>query len=63
MKHHLCISDEYCTLDGEVIPFGKFVIEKEITKAPDARGFLVCKKRIDTAHSAPRREVAQWKES
>jgi hypothetical protein len=33
MKHHLCISDEYCTLDGEVIPFGKFVIEKEITKA------------------------------
>jgi uncharacterized hydantoinase/oxoprolinase family protein len=32
MKHHLCIHDEYCTFDEEVIPFGKHQIEKEITK-------------------------------
>ena len=33
MKHHICIQDEYCTFDGEVLPFGKHDIEKEITKA------------------------------
>ena len=33
MKHHICIHDEYCTFDGELIPFGKNTIEKEITKA------------------------------
>ena len=32
MLHHVCIHDEYCTLDGEVIPFGKTAIEKDITK-------------------------------
>ncbi|MEN9881503.1 MAG: hypothetical protein RLZZ308_686 [Candidatus Parcubacteria bacterium] len=33
MIHHLCIYDDYCTFDGEMIPIGKFLIEKEITKA------------------------------
>lgn len=33
MKHHLCISDEYCTFDGEPIPIGKHLIEREVTKA------------------------------
>lgn len=32
MIHHICIEDEYLTFDGEVIPFGKRSIEKEITK-------------------------------
>lgn len=33
MKHHVCIHDDYITLDGETIPIGKLLIEKEITKA------------------------------
>jgi predicted ThiF/HesA family dinucleotide-utilizing enzyme len=33
MRHHLCIQDDYCTFDGETIPIGKRLIEKEITKA------------------------------
>lgn len=33
MIHHICIQDEYITFDGEVIPIGKIIIEKEITKA------------------------------
>lgn len=33
MKHHICINDEYTTFDGELIPFGKHSIEKEITSA------------------------------
>lgn len=33
MIHHICIEDEYCIFDGELIPFGKKVIETEITKA------------------------------
>lgn len=33
MKHHLCIANEYCTFDGEPIPIGKYLIEREITKA------------------------------
>ncbi len=33
MTHHLCIQGEYCTFDGELIPFGKESIETEITKA------------------------------
>jgi hypothetical protein len=32
MTHHICINNEYCTFDGELIPFGKESIEKEITK-------------------------------
>ena len=32
MTHHICIQDEYTTFDGETLPFGKFAIEKEITK-------------------------------
>lgn len=32
MTHHVCIQDDYITFDGELIPFGKVVIEKEITK-------------------------------
>lgn len=32
MKHHICISDEYTTFDGELLPFGKESIEKDITK-------------------------------
>lgn len=32
MTHHICIYDEYLTFDGELIPFGKLSIEKEITK-------------------------------
>lgn len=32
MKHHICIHDEYITFDGELVPFGKLAIEKEITK-------------------------------
>ncbi len=30
--HHICINDDYLTFDGELIPFGKESIEKEITK-------------------------------
>ena len=33
MTHHICIQDDYLTFDGELIPFGKKTIEKEITKA------------------------------
>ncbi len=33
MMHHICIHDEYCIFDGEVIPFGKESIETEITGA------------------------------
>jgi hypothetical protein len=33
MMHHLCIHDDYITFDGELIPIGKHVIEKEITRA------------------------------
>ena len=33
MTHHICIQDEYITFDGEMIPVGKLVIEKEITRA------------------------------
>jgi hypothetical protein len=33
MKHHLCIFDDYVVFDGETIPVGKILIEKEITKA------------------------------
>jgi len=32
MKHHLCIFDEYLTFDGEMVPFGRNAIEKEVTK-------------------------------
>jgi hypothetical protein len=32
MKHHICINDDYTTFDGEMLPFGKHGIEKEITK-------------------------------
>ena len=31
--HHLCIFDDYATFDGELLPFGKIDIEKDITKA------------------------------
>lgn len=31
--HHICINEDYCTFDGDVIPFGKKSIEKEITKS------------------------------
>ncbi len=31
--HHICIEDAYCTFDGELLPFGKESIEKDITKA------------------------------
>lgn len=33
MTHHICIQDDYITFDGEAIPLGKILIEKEITKA------------------------------
>lgn len=33
MQHHVCIHDDYITFDGETIPVGKLLIEKEITKA------------------------------
>jgi hypothetical protein len=33
MKHHVCIFDDYIVFDGETIPVGKILIEKEITKA------------------------------
>lgn len=33
MTHHVCIQDEYITFDGEMIPIGKVMIEKEITRA------------------------------
>jgi uncharacterized protein len=32
MAHHICIADDYVTFDGELIPFGKQDIEKEVTK-------------------------------
>ena len=33
MKHHICIEDDYLTFDGQMIPIGKIMIEKEITSA------------------------------
>jgi uncharacterized protein len=33
MKHHVCIFDDYIIFDGETIPVGKILIEKEITRA------------------------------
>ena len=33
MKHHICIADDYITFDGEMIPLGKLIIERELTKA------------------------------
>jgi hypothetical protein len=33
MQHHICIHDDYVTLDGEVFPIGRILMEKEITKA------------------------------
>ncbi|MDB5259881.1 MAG: hypothetical protein JWN37_112 [Candidatus Nomurabacteria bacterium] len=33
MIHHICIEDDYLTFDGELIPIGKRLMEKEITKA------------------------------
>lgn len=33
MTHHLCIYDDCCTFDGELLPFGKINIEKDLTKA------------------------------
>jgi hypothetical protein len=32
MTHHICIQDTYTTFDGELVPFGKVTIEKEVTK-------------------------------
>lgn len=31
-QHHICIYNDYCTFDDELIPFGKEHIEKDITK-------------------------------
>lgn len=33
MKHHICIQDEYIIFDGEMIPIGKNLIEKQVTEA------------------------------
>lgn len=33
MKHHICIQDDYVTFDGEMIPLGRLIIERELTKA------------------------------
>ena len=30
--HHICIQEDFCTFDGELLPFGKAAIEKDITK-------------------------------
>lgn len=33
ITHHLCIHDEYSTFDGEMLPIGKHLIEREVTQA------------------------------
>jgi hypothetical protein len=33
MMHHICIHDDYCTFDGEMIPLGKLSVEREVTKS------------------------------
>lgn len=33
MKHHLCIYDDYSTFDGDILPIGKNLIEKDTTQA------------------------------
>ena len=33
MTHHICIEDDHITFDGEMVPLGKRLIEKELTKA------------------------------
>ena len=33
MQHHICIYQDYLTFDGETIPIGRKLIEKDITKA------------------------------
>ena len=32
MSHHICIQDDFIVFDNEMIPFGKRVIEKDVTK-------------------------------
>jgi hypothetical protein len=31
-NHHICMYNDYCTFDGDLLPFGKEHIEKDITK-------------------------------
>jgi hypothetical protein len=33
MTHHICIYQDYITFDGETLPIGRKLIEKDITKA------------------------------
>jgi hypothetical protein len=33
MTHHICINDDYIVFDKEMIPIGKHLIEKEVTRA------------------------------
>lgn len=33
MIHHICINDDYIVFDKEMIPIGKHLIEKEVTRA------------------------------
>jgi hypothetical protein len=30
--HHICVTEDFLTFDGELIPFGRVAIEKENTK-------------------------------
>ncbi|MBP9782126.1 MAG: hypothetical protein KBC50_00105 [Candidatus Pacebacteria bacterium] len=32
MKHHICIHDDYTVFDNDMIPFGRFAIEKDMTR-------------------------------
>ena len=32
MTHHICVYDDYIVFDGDLIPFGKHRIEREVTK-------------------------------
>lgn len=31
MKHHLCLYDDYCVFDQDLIPFGRVHIECDVT--------------------------------
>jgi len=33
MTHHICINDDHIVFDKEMIPIGKHLIEKEVTRA------------------------------
>lgn len=32
MMHHICVQEKYLTVDGVMVPFGRVIIEEELTR-------------------------------